>query len=75
MTFLIAMAIGIATATTRSIMAIVAVSLVLLTAGLVMLALSPAMTAMDLLTALIAYNVGLIDCLMVSLALSQRKIA
>ncbi|MCF1447362.1 MULTISPECIES: hypothetical protein [Rhizobium/Agrobacterium group] len=75
MTFLIAMAIGIATGMTRSIMAIVAVSLVLLTAGLVMLALSPAMTAMDLLTALIAYNVGLIDCLMVSLALSQRKIA
>ncbi|MCF1475150.1 MULTISPECIES: hypothetical protein [Rhizobium/Agrobacterium group] len=75
MTFLIAMAIGIATGATRSIMAIVAVSLVLLTAGLVMLALSPAMTAMDLLTALIAYNVGLIDCLMVSLALSQRKIA
>ncbi|KAA3514730.1 hypothetical protein DXM22_13060 [Agrobacterium vitis] len=75
MTFLIAMAIGIATATTRSILAIVAVSLMLLTAGLVMLALSPAMTAMDLLTALIAYNVGLIDCLVVSLALSQRKIA
>lgn len=75
MTFLIAMAIGIATGTTRNIMAIVAVSLVLLTAGLAMLAFSPAMTAMDLLTALIAYNVGLIDCLMVSLALSQRKIA
>ncbi|BCH52883.1 hypothetical protein RvVAR031_04930 [Agrobacterium vitis] len=56
-------------------MAIVAVSLVLLTAGLVMLALSPAMTAMELLTALIAYDVGLIDCLVVSLALSQRKVA
>ena len=75
MTFLIAMTIGIVTGATRSITAIVAVSLVLLVAGLLMLAMTPAMSAMDLLTALIAYNVGLIDCLMVSLALSSRKIA
>lgn len=75
MTFLIAMTIGIVTGATRSITAIVAVSLVLLMVGTLMLATTPAMTAMELLTALIAYNVGLIDCLVVSLALSRRKVA
>jgi hypothetical protein len=73
MTFLIAMTIGIATGAMRSIVSIVLVSMVLSIGGLCMLALPGSLTAMDMLTALMGYHVGLINCLILSLALSNRK--
>lgn len=67
MTFLLAMTIGIATGAMRSIFSIVMVSLLLAVGGVVML------TMMDMLTALMGYQVGLINCLIVLTALSSRK--
>ncbi len=73
MTFLIAMTIGIATGAMRSIISIVLVSLMLSLGGLVMLAMPGPWSLLSLLTALMGYQVGLINCLIVSLALSKRK--
>lgn len=73
MTFLIAMTIGIATGAMRSIFSIVMVSILLAVGGVVMLALPSSLTMMDILTALMGYQVGLINCLIVAIALSSRK--
>lgn len=72
MTFLIAMTIGIATGAMRSILSIMMVSLMLLIGGVMLLATSSSFTVMDLLMALIGYQVGLIDCLFLALVLSNR---
>lgn len=73
MTFLLAMTIGIATGAMRSIFSIVMVSLLLAVGGVVMLTLPSTLTMMDMLTALMGYQVGLINCLIVLTALSSRK--
>lgn len=73
MTFLIAMTIGIATGAIRSIFSIVMVSIMLVVGGVIMMALSSSVTMMDMLTALMGYQVGLINCLILAIALSSRK--
>lgn len=75
MTFLIAMTIGIATGAMRSLFAIAVVSGLLLAGGIVMLVLPGPFAAMDLLMALIGFQVGLIDCLILTLVLSSRRAA
>lgn len=73
MTFLLAMTIGIATGAMRSILSIVMVSILLAVGGVAMLTLPSTLTVMDMLTALMGYQVGLINCLIVLTALSSRK--
>jgi hypothetical protein len=57
----------------RSIFSIVMVSLLLVVGGLMLLALPSTLTMMDMLTALMGYQVGLINCLIVLVVLSSRK--
>jgi hypothetical protein len=73
MTFLLAMTIGVATGAMRSILSIVLVSAMLFVGAIVMLELQGSLNAMDMLTALMGYQVGLINCLIVSITLSKRK--
>ncbi|MDQ0455539.1 hypothetical protein [Rhizobium paknamense] len=76
MTFLIAMAVGIATGATRSLMAILLVS-VLMVVSFVAAAFwtGGSVALLDLLLALAGYNVGLIDCLLLMAAFASRKTA
>lgn len=73
MTFLIAMTIGIATGAIRSIFSIVMVSAMLLLSGVVMIALGTSFGVMDLLMALIGYQVGLINCLILAMVVTSRR--
>lgn len=73
MTFLIAMTIGIATGAMRSIFSIVMVSAMLLLSGVVMIALGTSFGVMDLLMALIGYQVGLINCLILAMVVTSRR--
>ncbi|THF48935.1 hypothetical protein [Allorhizobium terrae] len=73
MTFLIAMTIGIATGAIRSIFSIVMVSAMLLLGGVVMIALGTSFGVMDLLMALIGYQVGLINCLILAMVVTSRR--
>lgn len=73
MTFLIAMTIGIATGAMRSIFSIVMVSAMLLLGGIVMIALGTSFNVMDLLMALIGYQVGLINCLILAMVASNHR--
>jgi hypothetical protein len=73
MTFLIAMTIGIATGAMRNIISIVMVSAMLLLGGIVMMALNTSFSVMELLMALIGYQVGLINCLIIAMAASNRR--
>jgi hypothetical protein len=73
MTFLIAMTIGIATGAMRSIFSIVMVSAMLLLGGIIMVAVHNSFTMMELLMALIGYQVGLINCLIFAMVVSDRR--
>ncbi|OLP45306.1 hypothetical protein [Rhizobium oryziradicis] len=73
MTFLIAMTIGIATGAMRSIFSIVMVSAMLLLGGIVMIVLGTSFGVMDLLMALIGYQVGLINCLILAMVVSNHR--
>lgn len=73
MTFLIAMTIGIATGAMRSIFSIMMVSAMLLLGGIVMIVLGTSFGVMDLLMALIGYQVGLINCLILAMVVSNHR--
>ncbi|MGG7518977.1 hypothetical protein ACQ3G6_13920 [Allorhizobium undicola] len=76
MTFLIAMMIGVATGATRSLMALITVSLLLVASFSAAAVFSVGSVAIiDLLLALAGYNVGLINCLLVVAAFRSRKAA
>ncbi|MCM2291716.1 hypothetical protein NAC44_05160 [Allorhizobium sp. BGMRC 0089] len=74
MVFLLAMGLGIATAATRNILAIVLVAILLFIMGLVLFFGPFGLNAIDFLMMLIGYNVGLIDCLMLVVLTTRRPL-